>query len=470
MKEIADVDIQKDRVTDPAVRKRLILLLSTIIFFSVLNTTMFNVSLPDIAQQFHLLPSQVSWVVSGYVIFFAISSVTYGRLADTYSVKNLIVIGLILFNTGSLVGFLSQWYPMLIAARIVQASGAGAVPALGMLIATTYFPASAKGRALGALASTVALGAGIGPILGGFITGTFHWRYLFILSTITLCTIRSFRRRLPDHTRHAGRFDTPGAVLMVGSIGSFLLFITLTVWWTLPLSMILMLCFLVHINRRETPFLTPSLFCNHSYRNMVVVAFLSLSTVFGTFFMTPLMLRGLNQLGTGKIGLVMFPGAMIAAASGTIGGRFVDRTGSTPVVCTGMTLLTAGFILLSTFAGLQPWVIALNMILCYMGFSLLQSSIAHIVSSTLPTDQLGIGMGMYNLFFFMSGAFSAAFIGKLLDISKDHVPINPLTATMSAGPYSNLFLLLAGIVLSAASLFYVTARRASKQGGFKPWK
>lgn len=255
---------------------------------------------------------------------------------------------------------------------------------------------------------------------------------------------------------------------MVGSIGSFLLFITLTVWWTLPLSMILMLCFLVHINRRETPFLTPSLFRNHSYRNMVIIAFLSMSTVFGVFFMIPLMLRDLNELGAGKIGLVMFPGAMIAAVSGTIGGRFVDRIGSTPVVYTGMTLLMAGFILLSTFAGLQPWVIALNMILCYMGFSLLQPSIAHIVSSTLPTEQLGIGMGMYNLFFFTSGAFSAAFIGKLLDISRDHTPINPLTATILAGPYSNLFLLLAGIVLSAASLFYVTVQGASKQGGFEP--
>jgi DHA2 family metal-tetracycline-proton antiporter-like MFS transporter len=468
LKEIVDIDIRKEAVTDPTVHKRLILFLSTIIFFSVLNTTMFNVSLPDIAQQFHLLPSQVSWVVSGYVIFFSISSVTYGRLADTYSIKNLIIIGLILFNAGSLVGFLSQWYPMLIAARIVQASGAGAIPALGMLIATTYFPPSARGRVLGAFASTVAFGAGIGPILGGFITGTFHWRYLFIISTITLFTISSFRRHLPDHARRGGRFDIPGAVLMVGSIGSFLLFITLTVWWTLPLSMILMLCFLVHINRRETPFLTPSLFRNHFYRNMVIIAFLSMSTVFGVFFMIPLMLRDLNELGAGNIGLVMFPGAMIAAVSGTIGGRFVDRIGSTPVVYTGMTLLMAGFILLSTFAGLQPWVIALNMILCYMGFSLLQPSIAHIVSSTLPTEQLGIGMGMYNLFFFTSGAFSAAFIGKLLDISRDHTPINPLTATILAGPYSNLFLLLAGIVLSAASLFYVTVQGASKQGGFEP--
>ena len=85
-------------IAGSAAHRRLIVFLATIVFFSVLNTTMFNVSLPDIAEQFHLLPSQVSWVVSGYVIIFAISSATYGRLADTYSIKTLVTIGLVLFN------------------------------------------------------------------------------------------------------------------------------------------------------------------------------------------------------------------------------------------------------------------------------------------------------------------------------------------------------------------------------------
>ncbi|HAS52805.1 MAG TPA: MFS transporter, partial [Nitrospiraceae bacterium] len=76
-------------VTDPTAQRRLTILLSVCIFFSVLNGTMFNVSLPDIARQFHLLPSQVSWVVSGYIVIFAIGSVTYGRLADSSPVRNL---------------------------------------------------------------------------------------------------------------------------------------------------------------------------------------------------------------------------------------------------------------------------------------------------------------------------------------------------------------------------------------------
>ena len=260
MKRNDDTAAEYHVITDPATQKKLVIQLSTIIFLSVVNTTMFNVSLPDIVQQFHLLPSEASWVVSGYIICFAIASVTYGKLADAYAVKNLIVIGLIMFNVGSLIGFLSQWYPMLIAARLVQAVGAGAIPALAMLIATRYFPVDSKGRILGAIASTVAFGGGIGPILGGFITGTLHWRYLFVFSIASLLTIPSLRRHLPDQARRQGRFDATGALLLAGAVSSILLFITLTVWWLALSGIALLFWFLAHINRKENPFLSPSLF------------------------------------------------------------------------------------------------------------------------------------------------------------------------------------------------------------------
>ena len=179
------------------------------------------------------------------------------------------------------------------------------------------------------------------------------------------------------------------------------------------MGLILTLVFVVHIHRKDTPFLYPSLFKNRDYRNMIVVAFLSLSTVFGMLFITPLMLRGLIGLGTGNIGMVMTGhnnqsvaavvtrlGDDVPVRDWTIGGRFVDRKGAVPVIYTGMTALMIGHFLLSVFAGLPPWVVALNLILCYIGFTLLQASFAHMVSTTLPRDQMGIGMGMYNLFFF----------------------------------------------------------------------
>lgn len=450
-------------VTDPKAQRRLILALSFIIFFSVLNGTMFNVSLPDIAREFDLLPSEVSWVVTGYIILFALGSVTYGKLADSRPVKDLITFGLILFITGSCIGFLARWYPMLIAGRMLQACGAGAIPALAMLVATRYFPSDIRGRSLGVIASTVAFGGAIGPLIGGFITGTFHWRYLFLISLIAPAAIPFLRRALPDEQKQETRFDTAGAVLLSTAVAALLFSVTSGSWPFFAAAFILGLLFVLHIGKTDTPFLSPAQFQNRRYRITLISSFFTIGTVFGMMFLIPLMLRALNGAEAGLIGMVMFPGALSAAIIGIAAGKLSDRKGSVPIVRTGQILLIAGFFLLAAMAGRAPWVISLVLVLCYAGFSFLQSSLAHTVSATLPREQMGLGMGMYNLVIFMSGAFSAAFIGKMLDMAGNRAVADTLAGlSSSSAPYRLLFLLLGIVVIVAAALFYSAIRPRDK--------
>lgn len=449
-------------ITEPAAQRKLALALSYIIFFSVLNGTMFNVSIPDIAREFHLLPSEVSWVVSGYIILFALGTVTYGKLADSRPVKNLITFGLILFSFGSFIGFLAQSYPALIAGRLLQASGAGAIPALAMLVATRYFPASIRGRSLGIIASTIAVGSAIGPILGGFITGSLHWRYLFLVSTFALPAIPLLRRILPDEEKQKARFDTAGAVLLSSSVGALLLSITSGSWPILGAAFCLGAWFILHTRRSAEPFVSPRQFQNRQYRVTLISAFLTVGTVFGMMFLVPLMLRALNNAGAEMIGMVMFPGAVCAALLGVVAGKLSDRKGSVPVVLIGQGLITTGFFLLSALSGQALWVISMALVFCYAGLSFIQSSLAHTVSTTLQREYMGIGMGMYNLVVFLSGAFSAALIGKLLDAGGGR-GAGPVTA----GPYSIHFLVLGIVVIAAAALFYSAFRRNGGREGVK---
>lgn len=125
-----------------------------VIFFGVLNETVFNVSTPSIAAQFHLQPSGVSWVVTSFNIFFGIGAVIYGRLSDLYSLKKLIVIGMLIYNAGSVIGFIFQSsYAVVIVARIIQGAGASAIPALVMVIVARYFSPSDRGKVFGILTS-----------------------------------------------------------------------------------------------------------------------------------------------------------------------------------------------------------------------------------------------------------------------------------------------------------------------------
>lgn len=441
------------------VQQKISLPLSFIIFFSVLNGTMFHVAVPDISAEYRLLPSEVSWVMTSYIMVFALGSLIYGKLADIYSVKKLITIGLLLMNVGSLVGLFSMWYPMLIGARMVQAGGGAAIPALALIVVTRYFPPNLRGRVLGVIASTVAFAAGVGPILGGFISGTLHWRYMFLVSLVTIFAIPFFRRLLPDETGHENRFDTAGAILMGGGAASLLLFVTQGEWWSLPVGIAMLVWFALHIQHAEVPFVSSSLFLIRLYRNTVITTFLSIGTVFGMMFMVPIMLRELNSLDANRIGLAMFPGAMSATLLGALGGRLSDRKGSRFVVYLGTGFLIGGLSLLSTFAGQATWIIALSLVICYTGFAFLQSSLPHTVSAALPREQTGIGMGIYNLLFFTSGAFSTAGIGRLLDLKSSGFCLNPLTSCVSGWIYSNIFMMLALVVAIAAVLFHLTFRQ-----------
>ncbi len=437
--------------------------LSFIIFFSVLNGTMFQVAIPDIASEYMLLPSEASWIMTGYILVFAIGALIYGKLADIFPVKTLITVGVLVMSLGSIAGLFTIWYPMLISARLLQAMGGAAIPALAMIVVTRYFQPSQRGRVLGIIASTVALAAGLGPILGGFISGSFHWRFLFLTSLATIPAIPFLRSILPNEAPNKALFDTQGAVLIGGGTSCLLVFVTQGNWWYFPPGIMMTIWFFTHIRQSKTPFVDPTLFINRQYRNAIITTFLSIGTVFGMLFMVPMMLRDLNGLSANHIGLTMFPGALSAVIMGVIGGRLSDRIGSRFVVYIGAGFLIIGFLLLSTLAGHAPLRIALILPLCYAGFAFLQSSLPHTVSIVLPKEQTGIGMGIYNLLFFISGAFSTAGIGRLLDISSAGFSLNPLASDAAAWTYSNIFIILAIVVAMASVLFHITFQHAIRQ-------
>jgi MFS transporter, DHA2 family, metal-tetracycline-proton antiporter len=147
----------------PVNREKLLLVLAVTLVFSVMNASIFNVVLPVIGAEFHLAPSALSWISTGYMIVYAIGSVTYGKLADKYRLKDLLTFGLAVFALGSLVGLIATEYWMIILGRVLQAAGASVIPATGMIIPVRYFPPEKRGRALGTLRHRLSPWFGAGP-------------------------------------------------------------------------------------------------------------------------------------------------------------------------------------------------------------------------------------------------------------------------------------------------------------------
>jgi MFS transporter, DHA2 family, metal-tetracycline-proton antiporter len=440
--------------------EKLLRVLVFTLIFSVMNASMFNVVLPVIGKEFKLVPSQLTWIMTGYMIVYAIGSVTYGKLADKYKLKNLLTFGLVIFALGSVVGLLSTEYWMVILGRVLQATGSSVIPATGMIIPVRYFAPEKRGRALGTTAIGLALGAALGPIVSGLVTGFASWRFLFLLSVLPLLTLPFFRKYLDDETGAAKSIDFLGGGLLAGTVALFLLGITRGAWWLFAVAAVLLLLFVLRIRTAQEPFVNPRLLKNKSYSVGLLIAFLATSMSFGMPFITPQFLSKLNGLSPLSIGFIMFPAALITAFMGKRGGRLADSRGNLFLVLTAAILLFLCFALMSTFVGSTPYLILFLLIFGNVGQTFMQIAMSNTVSRSLAREQAGVGMGLYSMLNFISGATATSLIGKLLDVSSTDVHFNPLAFHTEGFVYSNIFTVLAFMAIMVAGIYYTQFKPA----------
>ena len=433
-----------------------------LLFFAVLNETVFNVSTPKIAEQFALSASGVGWVMTIFLVFFGIGSVIYGKLSDIYSVRRLIVAGVVLYSIGSALGFVLQSsYPLVVVARAIQGIGASALPALIFVVVARYFPASERGKIFSLLTSTVSVSIGIGPILGGLVSGSIGWAYLFLIPLLTLVAIPFLNRELPEEPRREGTVDLIGAALVALTVGTLVLYLNLSAWYYGLAFALFLVAFIWRINTASDPFINPSLFKNAKFRNGVIVGFSLFSVVIGNFFLIPLMLHEVHRLDTRQIGLILFPGAISAVFFGPIAGTLADRRGNSFVVTLGLTLLSASIALIALFLGFSPLLVGAALLLTNIGFILFQTAMMNSVSQTLSPQEAGTGMGLFNLVSIISGAVGTALVGKILDggwLGFALLPFSPQGYT-----YSNVLLVFALVVVLGGVVYLRSFRSAATQ-------
>jgi DHA2 family metal-tetracycline-proton antiporter-like MFS transporter len=425
-----------------------------LIFFAVLNETVFNVSTPMIARQFSLSPSGVSWMMTIFMVFFGVGSVIYGRLADIFSLRTLILVGVLIYSVGSLMGFaLQSSYPLIIVARAIQGIGGSAIPALVFVVVARYFEPSERGRIFGFITSTVSFAIGLGPVLGGLVSGALSWAYLFLIPVLMLISLPFFNRELPREPRRQGTVDVVGAVLVALTVGALIVYLNFSQLYYLAAFLGLLALFVLRIRTARDPFIKPSLFMNARFSSGVIVGFCLFSVVIGIIFLIPLMLNDLYDLTTSQIGLILFPGAISSVIFGPIAGTLSDRKGNNFVVAVGLALLAASIIIMSLLLGVSALIVAAALLFTYVGFSLFQTAMINAVSQTLAEDEAGVGMGLFNLVGIVSGAVGTALVGKILTGRWLDVPILSIGTAANGYGYSNVMLAFSVVVILGGILY-----------------
>lgn len=436
----------------------LTLLFSVAVVLVIMNTAMFNLALPDVTEAFGITAASASWIVTGYSIMFSIASITYSRLSDFLPIRRLLIIGLLTLGLSAVAGFFSTNFIFLLIVRILQASGAGAVMSLSLVLFTRYVPQARRGKAMAIIMSAVSLGLGLGPVAGGSIVEYLGWHWLFAVTAAILLLVPLFMVLLPKEVPARGSFDILGGVFLgIGTTG-LLLFLTSGLWVALIAGIVAIALFVGRIRSTPDPFVMPALFANRSYLVLALVGIASYLCSFATLFLLPQILTHRFGFSASHAGLVIFPGSLLAIFVSRAVGRVIDRYGNAGILRYAPLLVLLATVLFAFLSG-QSWVaVMLVYMIMSLAFTVLSSSVSNEISRILPSSQIGSGMGLFQLLQFFSGAFSVAMAASALEWQKGL----PLSSA-----YSNIYwgLSVAAIIAIVSALVY---HRSSRGGRLTP--
>ena len=351
------LNLLKEATEKPEVRKWLIHSTTALgAFMETLDASIVNIALPEITTYFHTTITSAEWIVIIYLLLISSLLLTFGRIGDMYGHRPVFVGGFAIFTIASALNSLSPSIGVLIAARALQAIGAGAILAvIQAIIADTFAPAE-RGKALGINAMFVSLGLATGPSFGGILVGTYGWQSIFIInipigiiSTIWAWII------LPRKEIKPQQFDIGGAVTIFICLSTFLLAISHGHIWGWQSSIVMSLLFTALITfvlfiyieiKCGHPMFNLGLFKNHVFLAGNLAAMINYLTQYTVTFLMPFYLVSFLVLPTRSAGLLMsaFPVAMMLTSP--MAGILSDRFGSRLLTSAGMLTICSGIIIL----------------------------------------------------------------------------------------------------------------------------
>jgi EmrB/QacA subfamily drug resistance transporter len=364
-------DTEDHRLSPAADRNRWIALLvcCSALFMTLLDVSITNVALPSISDSTDAGPAQLQWIVSGYTLAFGLVPVLAGRLGDDHGRRRMFQIGVVGFALTSALSGLAPTAEILIAARVLQGIAGGLINPQVSGLVQQMFRGDERGRAFGALGTTVGLGTALGPLVGGALIALggpdLGWRLVFFVNVpVGVVVIVLARRYLPS-TPAVGshRLDLLGS-LILGAATFCVLFgaveleeIGRVVLLLVVPALVLLVAFWRRERRltdaRQDPLVDLRLFRRPSYTSGVVLALLYFPAQAGL----PLVMALYFQRGLGfsalhsALGVTAFAvGSAVAAQSA---GRFVTRIGR-PLVVGGTLTFGAGAVALAIVASTTP--------------------------------------------------------------------------------------------------------------------
>jgi EmrB/QacA subfamily drug resistance transporter len=441
----------------------------------VLDATIVNVALPTIQDDLGFSQNDLAWVVNAYLIAFGGLLLLSGRIGDLIGQRRIFLIGLGVFTTASLLCALAQSQSVLIGARFVQGVGGALTSAviLGMIV--TMFPEPRdQAKAIGVYTFVAVAGGSIGLLLGGVLTQTINWHWIFFVNVpIGVVTALAAVRLVPEREGlglSAGA-DIPGAVLLTGGLmlGVYTILGVAEEGWGSSQTLIggaiavaLLIAFVERQARVENPLVPLRLFRSREVSGANLVQALMVVGMFGMFFLGALYMQQILGYDALQVGLAYLP---LTVVMGTMSFRFTGQLnlkyGPQATLVPAMVFIVAGLLWLARTPVDAIYVVDLlpAMILIGLGAGLGFPSLMTLAMSGATERDAGLASGLVNTSVQVGGAIGLAILATFAtERTESRVADGePVAEALNSG-YHLAYLIGAGLVLVAIAVAFTALR------------
>jgi EmrB/QacA subfamily drug resistance transporter len=455
---------------DPRRWLTLSILILTVILIA-LDTSVLNVAIPTMLRDLDTTVPSLQWVITGYSLTFGSLLIIGGRLGDIYGHRRMFVIGAALFGIGSFIAAISTSVAMLIVGEaIIEGIGAALMTPATLALLSTTFPGKERAKAFAAWGAAAGAATAFGPVLGGFLTTNYSWRWAFGINVIVapIAVVGALALMKPGARGRRRPIDLPGAALITGAL--FLLVFALSdggrygwfeplghftvagveIWpSSAPVSIVpaailaagLLVVAFVGVERRKTrrreePLFDFSLLQVRSFRYGLLTTQILAMGQLALLFALPLFLQDGAHLTAERNGLWMLPLGLFVIVGAQIGGRMARTISLGTIITAGLLIESAALVAViwAIKPGIEFWHIFPGLSAFGIGLGFASSLLSSVVLSEVTGPRAGVASGANSTCRQVGAAFGIAIVGSIVTVQATNRAVSALDrADLSPG-------------------------------------
>ncbi|KOV94172.1 MFS transporter [Streptomyces sp. NRRL B-3648] len=429
----------------------------------LLDNTVLNVAIPSLTRELHARTSDIQWMINAYSLVQSGLLLTAGSAADRYGRKKMLITGLALFGTGSLVAGLAGSTSQLIAARAGMGVGGALLMTTTLAVAMQIFSPEEQPKAIGIWSAVNALGFAGGPLIGGFVLDHFWWGAIFLINLpVAALGLVAVVALVPESKNPRGdRPDLPGAVLSTIGMAALVYAIisgpghgwtSARVLATAAVAVLALGAFAWWESRAEEPMLDIHFFRDRRFTGAVAGAVLIVFGMGGALFLLTQHLQFVLGYAPLEAGLRTAPLALTVVVLNFSGlsAKWSARLGTPASIALGMICMAGGLVSIAEVDSGGYAGTLLGLLLIGAGCAVANPAMAHAIMSAIPPEKAGVGAGINGTLAEFGNGLGVAVLGAVL--SSSVASGESLSAALGAGQLVGAGAVLVGGFLAAGLL------------------